>query len=386
MIRSWIIYLFLLFLDVLLSILVPFRLFLLLIPVLLLFPCFLFVLLLYQKRKIRLSLSAEEEERSLFTYLLTVTNNSVLPLSRCRCRIRCISLFYQEENKLKLTFSVAGKGSRQLMGTLTLPSVSKYTLALEEAVIYDWFSLFSFRLKAKPKVSLIHWPESIAHLLSTTLNEWIPKEQDTDLPGNGGSDFSQISGLRAYHPGDRLQSIHWKLSSKQNDYIVKEYPRTNTRELTLLAGITYPASKEVYNAYFSLVFSTAEELIRKRLPFTICWYSPEEDRLREYPITGQDELFSMFRDWLSIPASSYAGKDPFSATPRHSSKSPLIYFSCDDIYQHPEPFKPLFSEFPEPVSVLQPAFSRTEHSNLSPSVRVREIPLSAFSQEENSKA
>lgn len=383
MIRSWILYLFLLFLTVLLSILVPFRLFLFLVPALLLLPCVLFLILLYQKKHLSVSLSAKEKEGEVFDYLLTVKNSSIFPLFRCRCLMRCVNRLYEEENKLKLTFPVSGRTSRRMQGELILPSVGGYTLSLERVFISDWFSFFSLRLAPPKEIPLIHWPKNLPHLLSDTLNQWVPWEQDADSAGTGGRDLSQISGLREYHPGDRLQSVHWKLSSKRDDYIVKEFPRTGTKKLTLLAELTYPAPKEVYDAYFSLVFSTADSLVQKGFPFTICWYSPEEEHLREYLITSQDELLSMFRDWLFLPLSRYGERELSLLSPHHAPDSRLICLPSQSIYQQAERYESLFSEFAQPVYVLQPEFEEPKKTSVPSSVKVVEIPLSAFAESGN---
>ena len=36
-----------------------------------------------------------------------------------------------------------------------------------------------------------------------------------------GYDFSEVTGIREYIPGDKLQNIHWKLSAKKDILMVR---------------------------------------------------------------------------------------------------------------------------------------------------------------------
>ena len=48
-------------------------------------------------------------------------------------------------------------------------------------------------------------------------------ESDVFSENRPGDDPSEVFDLREYFPGDKINRIHWKLSSKKNDFIVKEY-------------------------------------------------------------------------------------------------------------------------------------------------------------------
>jgi uncharacterized protein (DUF58 family) len=65
------------------------------------------------------------------------------------------------------------------------------------------------------------------------------------------SDEGEFFGLRAYHPGDSPRWIHWRSSARMNELMVKQFQRTDSRELVIVLDLHSPSSakKEAFEAY-----------------------------------------------------------------------------------------------------------------------------------------
>ena len=56
----------------------------------------------------------------------------------------------------------------------------------------------------------------------------------------GGDDVSEVFQIRSFQPGDKIQNIHWKLSAKEDELMVRENSlpkgrkRRRSRETTFL--------------------------------------------------------------------------------------------------------------------------------------------------------
>ena len=61
---------------------------------------------------------------------------------------------------------------------------------------------------------------------------------DDEVQYTKGDDVSQISQIRNYIPGDKLQNIHWKLSAKNEELQVKEFSKPYSDEVTLLVDLS----------------------------------------------------------------------------------------------------------------------------------------------------
>ncbi len=140
----------------------------------------------------RLSVAFEEKSR--------------LPAPPCRYRIRVTRATTGESWSLK-------KGE-------PLPTDHCGTLICrpERAGVYDYLGLFRLRIQENTPIAVVVYPmpvtvNYIPELERYTSSAWRPKI---------GGGFSENHELRLYRPGDKLNQIHWKLSAKTGDMIVRE--------------------------------------------------------------------------------------------------------------------------------------------------------------------
>ena len=89
---------------------------------------------------------------------------------------------------------------------------------LENPAIYDYLGLFRLRAPGGQGQDVLVLPpaveiEDLPSLLRYSGKAWKPK------PGGG---FSEHHEMREYQPGDKLNQIHWKLSAKTGELMVRE--------------------------------------------------------------------------------------------------------------------------------------------------------------------
>ena len=95
--------------------------------------------------------------------------------------------------------------------------------------ICDYMGLFGFKVRKTTEQTFFVIPEPIKMEVPPDLNRylaqrWRPK------PGGG---YAENHEIRQYHPGDNLNQIHWKLSAKVGDLMLRE-PMEPERGLMLL--------------------------------------------------------------------------------------------------------------------------------------------------------
>ena len=136
----------------------------------------------------------------------TFEEKSRLPAPPCQYRIR-------------VTRAITGE-SWSLKKSELLPTDHCGTLICrpERARVYDYLGLFRLRIQEKTPVAVVVYPmpvtvNYIPELERYTSSAWRPKV---------GGGFSENHELRLYRPGDKLNQIHWKLSAKTGDMIVRE--------------------------------------------------------------------------------------------------------------------------------------------------------------------
>lgn len=83
-----------------------------------------------------------------------------------------------------------------------------------------------------------------------------------------GQDHSEVFDLRDFHDGDSMKQVHWKLSARFDELVVREPARPADCDIAILAGLVAGSpenenSAKVLNATLSVVASVSLSLLRQ---------------------------------------------------------------------------------------------------------------------------
>ncbi len=129
-----------------------------------------------------------------------------LPVSPIRYRLRVSSVLSGQEWVLK-------EGS-----SFPTNHCGKLICKLEKGKVYDYLGLFWLRIHKKTVKTITVHPipvpmETVPNLERLVSPSWRPK------PGGG---FAENHEMRQYVPGDKMNQVHWKLTAKTGQIIVRE--------------------------------------------------------------------------------------------------------------------------------------------------------------------
>lgn len=149
---------------------------------------------------------------------------------RVLLKVSCKYALPPHKSKFRITKPFTGE-SRILKAGELLPTghCGGYVVELYRPGVCDYLGLFRFRVRNAPGKTVYVMPDPVGMELPPDLNRylaqrWRPK------PGGG---YAENHEIRQYHPGDNLNQIHWKLSAKAGELMLRE-PMEPERGLMLL--------------------------------------------------------------------------------------------------------------------------------------------------------
>lgn len=132
----------------------------------------------------------------------------------------------------------------------------------KQIICYDVFGVCCVRLKPLTEQTVVVMPSPVSMRVSetqTSLGQQDGQQFDYTKKGN---DRSEVYDMREYQPGDDVRSIHWKLSSKLDNLIVKESGNSSHYDTVVLydagkqAGDTECSEREIAGTMdFAVTFS-----------------------------------------------------------------------------------------------------------------------------------
>lgn len=225
-------------------------------------PTVLVLLSLPSMLRLRVSLEApatlarNEEGRLTIRF----ENRSLLPLRR-------VSVWLEVENRFtgevkKDRFHYVGLVTSR--GELPLPTdfCGQLQCRLTRVECRDLLGLIALRRKCPPQVITTVLPQAIGPAVPPDLDAVL--DTAVQLKPKYGGGYSEEHDLREYRPGDTVNSIHWKLSSKTDEVIVREPLVSANQDVFLVLG---RIGKE--DRGLELLYWLSLELCAREIPHTL---------------------------------------------------------------------------------------------------------------------
>ena len=157
---------------------------------------------------------------------LSLTAKTTLPIPGGRARVRLtVHNRLTGETQTEKFFFTAGPVPLTISHRLTSNTCGELRCTLSKGRVCDYLGLFSFPLRL-PKNSVqtvVFYPTVYQPRLSMTTAVLPDGEVERYSATRPGSDPSELFALREYRDGDKLSQIHWKLSQKTDQLLVREY-------------------------------------------------------------------------------------------------------------------------------------------------------------------
>ena len=158
-----------------------------------------------------------------FPVQLRVTNRSIFPVGKAEAHIEYSNMCSSEVSTFRLFMPVQARNSQNVSFQLLSRYCGTLNIRCAYVTIYDPLKMFRFKVGKNICSSVSVFPEicEINGIVSYT--DRVNDESASFSEHKSGDDPSEVFDLRNYNPGDKLNRIHWKLSSKKDEFIVKDY-------------------------------------------------------------------------------------------------------------------------------------------------------------------
>lgn len=119
-------------------------------------------------------------------------------------------------------------------------------------------------------------------------------------PGGG---FSEIHEMREYRPGDPLRSVHWKLSAKSGELIVRQAQEPLRRSVLISFDLT--RRRDELDSVLDQVRWTSSRLIELQVEHSIGFIASAPTRFETAVIKSAEDLEAFLRELIRRPLAKF---------------------------------------------------------------------------------
>lgn len=228
-----------------------------------------------------------------------VWGRCLLPPPRVTLRLRLTNQMTGEQSVRRVVLSgLPGKGDTLWEGLAWETShCGRVVCRMEKLRLVDGLGVFALPLARPAPVSALSRPR----LLDLPLPAALRGEAEASGPlkprpgGGPGEDYD----LRPYRAGDPAAAIHWKLSSKRDELVVRETlePRRQGIALTF----DHFGGLDELDGVLDRLFTWSAALLAAGRSHTVAWLHPETGELRRFLVADRRTLDRCLTAALSDP-------------------------------------------------------------------------------------
>ena len=312
------------------------------------------------------------------TVEVMVDNFSFLPIANAKLTVSYKNSFSDLEETEYITFPIHANNKEKLSFQLSSAHCGTVTVRLKRLQMYDFFKLFCIRKRLNQSVNILVMPQVYDLDIPMDMNSNYIAESSVYSKHRSGDDPSEVFNIRDYSGGDKLNRVHWKLSSKLGNLLVKEYSLPVSHAFLLLVELYVDPVKsnamEYIDTIVETVFSLSRLLVQRETVHFIAWYDDKDGVFYKEEIHTEQDSFAALGKLLESHANSEGNYtlDYHQKVDRHSQYSHVVYVTpriTQDVLSSCSEYQKM-----APISVLHVTDEADEQPNMSSSA-VEVIPL-----------
>lgn len=260
-------------------------------------PVVMFLITFLASRKMSVEMTLKNTaaaKNENFPVQIKVNNRSIIPIGKADVHIHYYNVFNNQINTFQLFMPIQAKNVQSVTFQLSSKFCGIVNIFCKQIYIYDPLRIFKFRIGRNVSVQAAVMPEG--HEIEGIVNftDRVNEESESFSEHKPGDDPSEVFDLRGYHPGDKLNRIHWKLSSKKDEFIVKDYSLPVDIPCLIFIDLhCYEDSKytlPVFDTLMESLVSLSQFLISNERAHTIVYYSGRRGEFVEKNITDPESM------------------------------------------------------------------------------------------------
>lgn len=212
----------------------------------------------------------------------------------------CLSIHNALEKKGKntwVTISNVYRGNLRYDVPIIIEEAGNQEIELKKIRIYSFTRLVHVTKKCKDFGSVMIMPK--IHSLGIRITEPVRNFMgDADVYDDirPGHDPAELFGIRPYREKDKLQSIHWKLSAKMDDLMVKENSFPVACAVVILLDLQDTKKKKgkkdfSFDGFLELAASVSYALMDAECAHFVVWHSKSRDEIIRIRVDDEESFY-----------------------------------------------------------------------------------------------
>lgn len=232
-----------------------------------------------------------------------VTSRSLFSAGRMDIRVGIRSSLATKSTERWLSIPQIGAGTNRYEFGIMINGAGRHEITVTKLRFHSTFGLFSMKKKSKENGMVLILPEMHSIVMEATEGTRnFLGDADVYDEFRPGHDSGETFEIREYREKDKLQSIHWKLSAKTEDLMVRENSLPKACAIVLLLDMKEIKSKtaeEYAAAFLELAASLSFGFMDRKIPHFVAWMSRQTGDIRRIRVDDEESFYLFLTHYLN---------------------------------------------------------------------------------------
>lgn len=220
--------------------------------------------------------------------ILTAKNPTLFPFMNCVLSFQFQNMYFPSGSKNTIALPLNARKTQTLRFPFAVTQPGMLLFSLEDVKLTDFLHVYTFHKSLNKGLQIPVLPKEIP--ISFVPAAMHNESEDSGFYDPAGSLSTDIREVREYLPGDRMQDMHWKLSARMDDLLVKQYERSLDDSLLFLPELY---GEEIADTLQTL-YAVSMKLIRQKEVFRIALFHTDIMEFTQAVIHDPEDLLQAF--------------------------------------------------------------------------------------------
>lgn len=271
---------------------------------------------------------------------IQVKNKSLLPVAKVKLHIQFENKLTNELEEDEFSLSLNSRSKELVPLDLSSKYCGHIHVNVNKVQYYDFLDIFTKEIDVNSLSQLFILPKRYPMSVTVADSNVGLTDSFSHEINKRGNDGLEIFGIKEYSKEDNLKHVHWKLTSKFDELIVKELSEAVNYTFLVLLDLsvvdqTKKNSPTVIDAMIDTFISISEALLEEGYEHSIAWYDKGSDFVQVEEVYSKDQLTFLLKRILLLEQieAKVSLLDKFIHSSRDEHFSHLIYLNSEKTLQ-----------------------------------------------------
>ena len=232
---------------------------------------------------------------------ILIKNNSIFPAVNGELKLCYYNKFSGNKEIEYINFPINSKETESIDFKIKSKYCGKLIIEIQSLKIYDYLTFSSVKKKVNKSKEVIVLPQIYDINFSSNATNINSLDVEIFSKDKAGDDPSEVFNVREYVEGDKIQRIHWKLSSKVDNVMIKEYSQPIVNDSIIIVELCESENNiNTIQGIIETAISLSHMLLSYNYIHYICWYDKSKDFFNKIIINSEEDMLGVACELLSL--------------------------------------------------------------------------------------